>query len=63
MPELIDKAEKALRRLAQERIYRQTGHLPELGAAADITLAVDATGVGAGVVDLLEAEGFVRCGC
>ena len=57
VPRLVDRAERALRTLAAERIYRQSGHFPELSAAATTTLCVDATGVGAGVVDMLEAAG------
>ena len=55
VPQVVDRAETALQQMAAQRVFREPGHVCE---AADITLVVDATGVGAGVVDLLSAAGL-----
>ena len=49
VPQLVARAETALRRLAADRVQAW-----DPWSACEITLVVDATGVGAGVTDLLE---------
>ena len=53
VPDRVRRVAERLRLLAAERVYARRGAARPSDAAAEITLVVDATGVGAAVVDLL----------
>jgi hypothetical protein len=58
VPERVHRAEMALRRMACEVMFEQTGTGWHPFDAADVRIAVDSTGVGAAVTDLLINAGL-----
>lgn len=59
VPDRLRAAELALQRMACDAVFQETGTAPSsLRNAANMTLAVDGTGVGGAVMDLLDAAGI-----
>jgi hypothetical protein len=58
VPGRLRAAELALQRMASQVMFEQTGHGLPLEQVANLTLAVDGTGVGRAVLDILDDAGI-----